>query len=87
MLARAVALAVDYDHLGTAIAGRTFGIGTLLTVVPFTFGLGVSDISGSSEQREMGKRYMEKAERYKIGIAPAINLREPGGGLLLHVGS
>ena len=35
----------------------------------------------------MGKRYMEKAERYKIGIAPAINLREPGGGLLLHVGS
>lgn len=46
----------------------------------------VSDISGSSEQREMGKRYMEKAERYKIGIAPAINLREPDGGLLLHVG-
>ncbi|SHJ32192.1 hypothetical protein SAMN05720471_1281 [Fibrobacter sp. UWP2] len=34
----------------------------------------------------MGKRYMEKAERYKIGIAPAINLREPDGGLLLHVG-
>ncbi|MCR5378117.1 MAG: hypothetical protein K6E57_04045 [Fibrobacter sp.] len=77
---------VDYDHLGTAIAGRTFGIGTLLTVVPFTFELGVSDISGSSEQREMGKRYMEKAERYKISIAPAINLREPDGGLLLHVG-
>ncbi|OWU99546.1 hypothetical protein [Fibrobacter sp. UWR2] len=81
---------VDYDYLGTAILGRTFGIGTLLTVVPFTFGLGVSDISGSSEQREMGKRYMEKAERYKdrykISIAPAINLQEPGGGLFLQLG-
>ncbi len=81
---------VDYDYLGTAILGRTFGIGTLLTVVPFTFGLGVSDISGSSAQKEQGKRYKEKAERYKdrykISVAPAINLREPGGGLLVQLG-
>ena len=81
---------VDYDHLGTAIAGRTFGIATLLTLVPVTFSLGASDISGSSAQKEQGKRYMEKAEqykdRYKISVAPAINLREPGGGLLVQFG-
>ena len=33
---------------------------------------------------------MEKAEqykdRYKISVAPAINLREPGGGLLVQLG-
>jgi hypothetical protein len=81
---------VDYDHLGTAIAGRTFGIATLLTLVPVTFSLGASDISGSSAQKEQGKRYMEKAEqykdRYKISVAPAINLQEPGGGLLVQLG-
>ena len=81
---------VDYDHLGTAIAGRTVGIATLLTLVPVTFSLGASDISGSSAQKEQGKRYKEKAERYKdwykISVAPAINLREPGGGLLMQVG-
>ena len=45
---------VDYDHLGTAILGRTFGIASLLTLVPVTFSWGVSDISGSSEQKEQG---------------------------------
>lgn len=81
---------IDYDYMGTAILGRTLGIGTLLTVVPFAFTWGVSDISGSSAQKELGKRYMEKAEqykdRYKISVAPAINLREPGGGLLVQLG-
>ena len=81
---------IDYDHLGTAILGRTFGIGTLVTVVPFAFMLGASDISGSSEQKEQGLRYKEKAERfkerYKISIAPTINMREPGGGLFMRLG-
>lgn len=49
-----------------------------------------ADISGSSAQKEQGKRYKEKAEqykdRYKISVAPAINLREPGGGLLVQLG-
>ena len=81
---------VDYDHLGTAIAGRTIGIAALVTLVPVAFVWGTSDISGSSAQKEQGKRYMEKAERYKerykIRVAPAINLREPGGGLFLQLG-
>ena len=81
---------VDYEHLGTAILGRTFGIASLLTLVPFSFTWGTSSISGSSKQKEQGKRYMEKAEqykdRYKISVAPAINLREPGGGLLVQLG-
>jgi hypothetical protein len=77
---------VDYDHLGTAILGRTFGIASMLTLVPVTFSWGVSDISGSSEQKEQGLRYKEKADLYKLRVAPAINLREPGGGLLLQLG-
>ena len=81
---------VDYEHLGTAILGRTFGIASLLTLVPFSFTWGTSSISGSSKQKEQGERYMEKAEqykdRYKISVAPAINLREPGGGLLVQLG-
>ncbi len=77
---------VDYDHLGTAIAGRIFGIGTLVTLVPVTFMWGVSDFSGSSEQKEQGQRYLDKAERYKLRVTPAINLREPGGGLFVQFG-
>ena len=77
---------VDYEHLGTAILGRTFGIASLLTLVPVSFTWGTSSISGSSKQKEQGERYMEKAERYKLSVTPAINLREPGGGLLLQLG-
>ena len=77
---------VDYDNLGTAILGRTFGIASLLTLVPVSFTWGVSNISGSSQQKEQGERYIEKAERYKLSVTPAINLREPGGGLLLQLG-
>ena len=77
---------VDYDHLGTAILGRTFGIASLLTLVPVTFSWGVSYISGSSEQKEQGQLYKEKAERYKLRVAPSINLREPGGGLFMQLG-
>jgi hypothetical protein len=29
---------------------------------------------------------MEKAERYKLSVTPAINLREPGGGLFMQLG-
>ena len=58
----------------------------MLTLVPVTFSWGVSDISGSSEQKEQGLRYKEKADLYKLRVAPAINLREPGGGLLLQLG-
>ncbi|MBR4784532.1 MAG: hypothetical protein IK012_04675 [Fibrobacter sp.] len=80
---------VDYDHLGTAIAGRTIGIGFLI-VSPFEFWLGSSAISNASRQKELGKRYKEKAERYKerykLSIAPAINLQEPGGGLFMQLG-
>lgn len=77
---------VDYEHLGTAILGRTFGIASLLTLVPVSFTWGTSGISGSSKQKEQGERYMEKAERYKLSVTPAINLREPGGGLLVQLG-
>lgn len=89
-LAVTLTFIVDYDHLGTAIAGRALGIASLLTIVPVAFSLGTSDISGSSEQRAQGKRYKEKAERYKerykLSIAPAINLQEPGGGLFMQLG-
>ena len=77
---------VDYDPLGTAILVRTFGIASLLTLVLVTFSWGVSDISGSSEQKEQGQLYKEKAERYKLRVAPSINLREPGGGLFMQLG-
>ena len=30
--------------------------------------------------------YKEKAERYKLRVAPSINLREPGGGLFMQLG-
>ena len=76
---------VDYDNLGTAIAGRTVGI-SFLFVGPVALLAGVSEISAASRQKELGKRYKEKANRYRLNIMPAINLREPGGGLLLQLG-
>lgn len=85
LLGAALTFGVDYDYLGTAIAGRTIGIGFLI-VSPFEFWLGSSAISNASRQKELGKRYKEKAERYKLSVTPAINLQEPGGGLFLQLG-
>ena len=68
---------VDYDNL----VGISF-----LIVGPVALLTGVSEISAASRQKELGKRYKEKANRYRLNIMPAINLREPGGGLLLQLG-
>jgi hypothetical protein len=85
LLGAALTFGVDYDYLGTAIAGRFFGIDFLI-LSPIVILAGVSEISAASRQKELGTRYKEKANRYRLNIMPAINLREPGGGLLLQVG-
>ena len=84
-LGTALTFLVDYDYLGTAIAGRSFGIGFLI-LSPFSFWVGSSEISNGSRQKDLGNRYREKANRYRLNLMPAINLREPGGGLLLQMG-
>lgn len=36
--------------------------------------------------QEQGAIYNEKAEKWKLRVAPAINFNEPGGGLLFQLG-
>lgn len=85
LLGSALTFGIDYDHLGTAIAGRSFGI-VFLIISPFAFLAGVDEIFAASEQRKLGNRYRENANRYRLNLVPSINLQEPGGGLLLQVG-
>lgn len=81
----ALTFLIDYDHLGTAIAGRSYGIG-FLYLSPFVFWMGSSQISSASKQKNLGKRYREKANQYRLNIMPSINLHEPGGGIMMHLG-
>lgn len=81
---------VDYNHLWTAILGRTFGIGTLATLTPLSFILASQSFYQSPKEIERGKklekRYRENADRFRLRIAPSIDLREPGGGVFMQLG-
>lgn len=76
---------VDYEHAGTAILGRTFGVWGLL-VAAYSIADGVFSAVISSKQRNLGKFYKKEAERFKLNVAPMINFNEPGGGLFLQLG-
>ena len=75
----------DYDYVGTAALGRTFGVMSLICV-PMFVSMGISHFVQSSRQRDLGKFYKKEAERFKLHISPTINFEEPGGGLLLQLG-
>ena len=75
----------NYDHVGTAVLGRTFGVISLLCV-PMLVSAGISHFSQSSKQRDLGKFYRKESERFSILVSPAINYQEPGGGVMLQVG-
>ena len=75
----------DYDYVGTAALGRTFGVMSLICV-PMLVSMGISHFVQSSRQRDLGKFYKKEAERFKLHISPTINFEEPGGGLLLQLG-
>ena len=43
-------------------------------------------VSLTDDSPKRSEEYREKSKKWKLRITPAINLREPGGGLLLQVG-
>ena len=78
-------LYVDYNHSATKILGRCAGVLFLVTGIAF---LSVDIISSViwlfSPPDERVQKYEEREKAWKLRIAPAINLREPGGGLLVQ---
>lgn len=75
----------DYDYLGTAILGRTYGIMSLISVPTFIYAA-IHVFSRSSKQHDLGKFYKNESERFKFRVSPTINFSEPGGGLFLQLG-
>ena len=75
----------DYDYVGTAVLGRTYGV-MLLICVPMVVSMGIHHFAQSSRQRDLGKFYKKESERFKLHVSPTINFNEPGGGLMLQLG-
>lgn len=80
-------LYVDYDNSATKILGRGTGVLFLVTGIAF---LSVDIIAPIywlfKSPDERVQKYEEREKAWKLRLAPAINLQEPGGGLLLQLG-
>ncbi|WP_143151987.1 hypothetical protein [Fibrobacter sp. UWR3] len=80
-------LYVDYDNSATKILGRGTGVLFLVTGIAF---LSVDIIAPIywlfKSPDERVQKYEEREKAWKLRLAPAINLQQPGGGLLLQLG-
>lgn len=81
----------DYDYIPTAILGRVPGVFLLVTggLVAFCGAIVLIPsilVSLFDESPHHADIYNKKYEKWKLRIMPVINLREPGGGLLLQLG-
>ena len=81
----------DYDYTVTTILGYTGGAVWLVTGALMAFASAIMlipsiAVSLTDDSPKRSEEYREKSKKWKLRITPAINLREPGGGLLLQLG-
>ena len=78
---------VDYDYTATKVIGRGLGGYMLLCGGIFLSADIIAPIYWLFKSPdERVQKYEEREKAWKLRLAPAINLQQPGGGLLLQLG-